>query len=138
MSSGITTCPFEDRGGLVATARRMVGHWLSSGQRPASRTDACSFLLLSPHAIFTLFTESRTPEGCPGARVSKADAHPGTGDASRARGTGHPRLRINRKRQDRRIPAAHSSNAHRKAQRPDASARAHTDPRAGGPDPLTP
>src|SRR3954471_17175184 len=65
-----------------------------------------------------------------GARIRKTDANPGGGDPASHGREGRPRLRHDRQRQDRRVPAADSSEADREAARQDARTDSHTDPRA--------
>ena len=66
---------------------------------------------------------------------TRPDADPGRRHSARPRGPRRARLRDDRQRQDRRVPAADPAPADRQAARHDARARPHADARAGGADP---
>ena len=69
------------------------------------------------HAFLSVQPSSRPPARHPRARLHPPDAHPGAGDPAGARGPGRARLRHDRQRQDRGVPAADPAPADRQAAR---------------------
>ena len=92
----------------------------------------------SMRAIYRARTPSQPASWRERAGVRSSDAHPGRRDSRRARRPRRARLRGDRQRQDRRVPAADSARADRQAARHDARARARAHARAGRADPRRP